>query len=104
MIPKLKELPQLEMLICLVKPQFECGKEIADKYRGVIKNKTVHQQVLQSVLSTFEENGFFVHQITFSPIQGGSGNIEYLVQFKRQPTNFEPPLSELIETAFQSVK
>ena len=101
MISKLKEMPKLNDLICLIKPQFECGKEIADKYHGVIKNKRVHEQVLKQVLGTFQENGFYLQNLTFSPIQGGSGNIEYLAHFTKTKSNFRPDFVQLINAAFQ---
>ncbi len=100
MISKLKEMPTLTDLICLIKPQFECGKEIADKYHGVIKNKKVHEQVLKQVLRTFQENGFYLQNLTFSPIQGGSGNIEYLAHFIKNKFDFKPDLVQLIDAAF----
>ncbi len=101
MIPKLKELNALKELICLIKPQFECGKEVADKYKGVIKNKKVHLEVLSCVLAEFEAAGFLLQNLTFSPIQGSSGNIEYLAHFKPSSKSISPDLNALIEQAFR---
>lgn len=80
---KLKELTNLKEVICLIKPQFECGKEISDKYRGVPLNKEVHYKVINDVINSFEENNFYINDLTSSPIRGGNGNIEYLAYFKR---------------------
>lgn len=80
---KLKELNNLKEIICLIKPQFECGKEISDKYRGVPLNKEVHHKVINDVINSFEENNFYINDLTSSPIRGGNGNIEYLAYFKR---------------------
>lgn len=80
---KLKELTNLKEIICLIKPQFECGKEISDKYRGVPLNKEVHYKVINDVINSFEENNFYINDLTSSPIRGGNGNIEYLAYFKR---------------------
>lgn len=104
MIPKLKEMPNLTDLICLIKPQFECGKAVADKYHGIIKNKKVHEQVLTRVLETFHENGFYIQNLTFSPIQGGSGNIEYLAHFTTAPSSKKVDINQLIQDAFSLVK
>lgn len=101
MLPKLKEMPHLSDLISLIKPQFECGKDIADKYHGIIKDKKVHKNVLTQVINTFQENGFYLHNLTFSPIQGGSGNIEYLAHFIQNKSSYTPDLTSTITTAFQ---
>lgn len=101
MISKLNEMPNLTDLICLIKPQFECGKEIADKYHGVIKDKKVHEQVLTTIIQTFQHNNFHLKNLTFSPIQGGSGNIEYLAYFTKETTNFHPDIQQIIANAFQ---
>ncbi len=101
MIPKLREMPNLTCLICLIKPQFECGKEVADKYHGVIKDKKVHKNLLTKVINSFQKNKFFLQNLTFSPIQGGSGNIEYLAHFTKDKTNFHPDIQQIITDAFQ---
>ena len=80
---KLKELTNLKEIICLIKPQFECGKELSDKYRGVPLNKEVHSTVINKVIESFKENDYYINNLTSSPIKGGNGNIEYLAYFKR---------------------
>lgn len=65
-------------IICLIKPQFECGKEIATKYKGIILNKDIHIDIINSLIKYFNEKGFYVKNLTSSPIRGGDGNIEYL--------------------------
>ncbi len=80
---KLKELTNLKEVICLIKPQFECGKEISDKYKGVPLNKEVHESVIKNVINSFKENNYYINNLTSSPIKGGNGNIEYLAYFKR---------------------
>ena len=71
-------------IICLIKPQFECGKQIATKYGGVIKSKSVHKDVLKSVITFFNKNNFFLLGLDFSPIKGGDGNIEYIAHFSNK--------------------
>jgi len=68
-------------MICLIKPQFECGKEIVTKYGGVIKSKTVHKEVLEKVIQFFKKNGFDCLGLDFSPIKGGDGNLEFIAHF-----------------------
>ena len=80
---KLKELINLKEIICLIKPQFECGKELSDRYRGVPLNKEVHSTVINKVIESFKENNYYINSLTSSPIKGGNGNIEYLAYFKR---------------------
>ena len=62
---------------CLVKPQFEAGKEKVGK-KGVVRDPAVHLEVLENFLLHAKESGFTVLDITFSPIRGPEGNIEYL--------------------------
>ena len=64
-------------VVCLIKPQFEAGKDKVGK-KGVVRDKAVHAEVLENFLTYATENGFTVKDITFSPIKGPEGNIEYL--------------------------
>ena len=64
-------------ITALIKPQFEAGKDQVGK-KGVVRDKSVHFDVLRSVLTFAEENGFAVCGLTFSPVKGPEGNIEYL--------------------------
>ena len=64
-------------VVCLVKPQFEAGREKVGK-NGVVRDPAVHLEVLEHFLSHAAEAGFSVKDITFSPIKGPEGNIEYL--------------------------
>ncbi len=65
-------------LVCLIKPQFECGKEIATKNKGIILNKNIHINIINDLIEYFNEKGFYIKGITSSPITGGDGNIEYV--------------------------
>ena len=64
-------------VVCLVKPQFEAGKEKVGK-KGVVRDPAVHLEVLEHFLDHAKEADFSVKDITFSPIRGPEGNIEYL--------------------------
>ncbi len=63
---------------CLVKPQFEAGKEKVGK-KGVVRDSAVHKEVIINVMEYANQNGFFVKELTFSPIKGPEGNIEFLI-------------------------
>lgn len=65
-------------MVCLVKPQFEAGREQVGK-KGVVRDKKVHAEVLQRVTGFARENGFFAEALDWSPIRGPEGNIEYLL-------------------------
>ena len=64
-------------VICLIKPQFEAGKERVGK-NGVVRDPKVHQAVLTEVLRKIVEIGFSIQGLSFSPIRGPEGNIEFL--------------------------
>lgn len=64
--------------VCLIKPQFEAGKEKVGK-KGVVRDKEVHLEVVRSVVEMAIKNGFSVKGLQFSPIKGPEGNIEYLI-------------------------
>lgn len=70
-------------LICLVKPQFEAGREQVGK-NGIVRDRKVHKNVLVSVRGYAEENGLTVKGITWSPVKGAKGNIEYLMYLKKE--------------------
>ena len=64
--------------VCLIKPQFEAGKENIGK-KGVVRDKSVHEAVVENITTFAAENGFKVLGVDFSPIKGPEGNIEYLM-------------------------
>lgn len=82
LVEKISRLTNVKEIVCLIKPQFECGKEIADKFKGVIVDKKVHKEVIDKVVNAFENIGFNCIGVTDSPIKGGDGNIEYLAYLK----------------------
>lgn len=96
---KLKELTNLKEIICLIKPQFECGKEVSDKYKGVPLNKEVHKSVIENVIKSFKDNNYYINSLTSSPIKGGNGNIEYLAYFKRDKER-SINIEEVVNKAF----
>ncbi len=69
-------------MVCLIKPQFEAGREKVGK-KGVVREKTVHEEVIKKVVDFAVETGFMPMMLDFSPIKGPEGNIEYLIYLKK---------------------
>lgn len=70
-------------LVCLIKPQFEAGREKVGK-KGVVKDKAVHQEVIVKIIDFAQEQGLGVMDISYSPIKGPEGNIEYLIYLDKK--------------------
>ncbi len=78
-------MPLLKMdgeCVCLVKPQFEAGKDKVGK-KGVVRERATHIEVIENVISYASDNGFSVLNLDFSPVKGPEGNIEYLLYIKK---------------------
>ncbi len=71
--------------VCLIKPQFEAGREHLNK-KGVVKDKKVHASVIDDISSFTVHNGFTVIDADFSPVKGPEGNIEYLLYIEKSET------------------
>lgn len=69
--------------VCLIKPQFEAGREQVGK-KGVVRDRAVHAEVVEKILLFAENLGFFVYGIDYSPIKGPQGNIEYLMYISKK--------------------
>ena len=88
-------------VVSLIKPQFECGKDIAKKYKGIIKNKTIHKEIVARVISYWKDCGFNIKGLTISPIKGGDGNIEYLLYTTTESVkDVKFNIIDLVEKAF----
>ena len=81
-------------MVCLSKPQFEAGREKVGK-KGVVRDKAVHEEVIEKIVLFCKENGFQPLGLTASPIKGPEGNIEYLIHIKKAET-IDETLSSLI--------
>ncbi len=75
--------------VCLVKPQFEAGRAAVGK-GGVVKGEKTHSRVLRAVLENAGSQGLFPAGLTFSPVKGPNGNIEYLLFLQRTPALLSP--------------
>lgn len=81
-------------VVCLIKPQFEAGREKVGK-KGVVRDKNVHLEVIKMVMSYAEGIGFDILNLEYSPIRGPEGNIEYLLHLEKRPEGQETPGSQV---------
>lgn len=82
--------------VCLIKPQFEAGKEKVGK-KGVVRDKSVHAEVVEKIIDLASQNGFSVCGLDFSPVKGPEGNIEYLIYLKK---SVKPVVEPVIDAEF----
>lgn len=88
-------------VVALVKPQFEAGKEVAARGKGVIRDPAVHQQVLTEVLEFAHELGFGIRGLIRSPLLGPKGNVEFLA-WLQIPFKTAAPVELMITRALKS--
>lgn len=85
--------------VCLIKPQFEAGREKVGK-KGVVRDKSVHTEVIQKIYNFAIESGFCVSGLDYSPIKGPEGNIEYLIYLKKgESENAEVDIDAVVEAS-----
>lgn len=99
-------------MVCLIKPQFEAGKEKVGK-KGVVRDPQVHREVIEKVMDFAAETGFEIRGLEFSPIRGPEGNIEYLLHiYKPEQTEkddilphekYEELISEIVDNAHEKL-
>lgn len=93
-------------IVCLIKPQFEAGREKVGK-KGVVREKSTHHEVIEKVALYAQSIGFKILNIDFSPIKGPEGNIEYLIHLKKWPNPVEDALLEdlslVVDRAFETL-
>lgn len=75
-------------IVCLIKPQFEAGREKVGK-KGVVRDPAVHKEVIEKVISYSKELEFGIHHLEFSPIKGPEGNIEYLLHIRKNEAEYQ---------------
>ena len=90
-------------VVCLIKPQFEAGREQVGK-KGVVRDKAVHVEVIEKTITAAYDLGFMLKELTFSPIKGPEGNIEYLAELMLRPDAENPSLEWLHARAVEVVK
>lgn len=103
-LPNFKNLlAENQELICLIKPQFEAGKELVEK-GGVIRNKETHYSVISKVITCVKDLGFTVLNLTHSAIKGPCGNIEYLIHLNNSAENsIDFDVKEIVDNAFDEL-
>ena len=101
LLPVRELLSENGQIVCLIKPQFEAGRENVGK-KGVVRDKKVHTQVIEMVIEYAKSIGFGIINLDFSPVKGPEGNIEYLLYLQKlkegedfQENNVNP--SEVVE-------
>ncbi len=95
--------PNFHEMICLIKPQFEAGKEKVEK-GGVVRDKKVHTEVIENVINFAKNIGCKINDLTFSSIKGPSGNIEYLIWLSTSGDNEKDfDVKEIVEEAFKTL-
>lgn len=87
---------------CLIKPQFEAGKGKVGK-KGVVREPEIHLEVLEKFVEHAHDAGFAVQNITFSPIKGPEGNIEFLGYLAKAGTDTVPVLAEVVRQAHEEL-
>ena len=90
-------------VLCLIKPQFEAGKDKVGK-KGVVREKAVHEEVLENFLALAKELEMTVKNLTFSPVKGPEGNIEFLGHLSMLPDGaIEPDVKALVAAAHETL-
>lgn len=89
-------------MVCLVKPQFEAGKDKVGK-KGVVRDPQIHREVIRKVIDCAAELGFWVRGLDFSPIRGPEGNIEYLLFLQKPQQDALPPEETVAEEQIAGV-
>lgn len=94
-------------MVCLVKPQFEAGREQMRGTGGIVRDPAIHAEAIQNVAAYAEDNGFTPKGLTFSPVKGTKGNIEYLlyIEYNNESENLDdiPENSRYNETTVESI-
>ena len=90
-------------IVALIKPQFEAGREDVGK-KGIVKDAKIHQRVIVNVISYANECQFSIQNLTYSPITGGEGNIEFLAHFKVGGTNSLLQVEQVVQEAHDCFK
>src|SRR5690625_888353 len=101
-LPVLKQLlAENSDVIALIKPQFEAGREQVGK-KGIVREKEVHEDVVKTIITFAEKEGYILYDLTHSPITGGDGNIEFLAHLgwkKEEIKKKEINVQQIVEKA-----
>lgn len=96
--------PQSGQVLCLIKPQFEAGKEKVGK-KGVVREPETHKEVLDNFVALADRLGFTILGLTFSPVKGPEGNIEFLGHLTLADTDgIRPDTADVVDQAHRTLK
>lgn len=96
--------PGKGQVLCLIKPQFEAGKDKVGK-KGVVREPSVHKEVLDGFVELTKQISFTILGLTFSPVKGPEGNIEFLAHLTLEDkTGIEPDTAEVVRQAHETLK
>lgn len=103
-LPAIKTLLKPEgQVLCLIKPQFEAGREKVGK-KGVVREKSTHVEVLQNFVELADSLGFRILGLTFSPVKGPEGNIEFLGHLTLADLpGIRPDVADVVEQAHKTL-
>ncbi len=102
-LPAVRELlTPVGQVICLVKPQFEAGRELVGK-KGVVRDPEVHRQVLETFIADAAAIGFVLRGLTFSPVRGPEGNIEYLAWLGKKGNAIEVDCEDIVRRSHEAL-
>jgi len=90
-------------VLCLIKPQFEAGKEKVGK-KGVVRDPAVHKEVLDMFVALADELNFNILGLTFSPVKGPEGNIEFLGHLSLDKPGIRPDTATVVSQAHETLK
>ena len=85
-------------VMCLIKPQFEAGREQVGK-KGIVRDSKIHVEVIENVISYASDNGLYPHGLDFSPVKGTKGNIEYLLYLRKTESSEKISPQEVVNIA-----
>jgi 23S rRNA (cytidine1920-2'-O)/16S rRNA (cytidine1409-2'-O)-methyltransferase len=94
--------PTFHEMICLIKPQFEAGKEKVEK-GGVVRNKATHVEVIKNVIDYAKSLNYSIKGLTYSSIKGPAGNIEYLIWLTTENYENSYDIDEIVNSAFENL-
>ena len=87
-------------MVTLIKPQFEAGRENVGK-GGIVRDRAIHRQVIRSVTDGLAASGLSPLALTFSPVKGADGNIEYLLYLRKDEVNHNDLTDDVIESVVE---
>jgi len=108
LIPARNLLKDAGEMVCLIKPQFEAGREKVGK-KGVVREKSVHEEVVRKILDYADSIGFDILHLEYSPIKGPEGNIEYLMHIRKnsektkEKEDWDTAIRQIVEKAHDNL-